>query len=47
MVTKEATSRKIQINISVDPKEATVTALLKKIDPKMVYQLSLANRVKL
>jgi len=31
----------------VDPKESTVTALLRKIDPLMTYQLNLANRVKL
>jgi len=47
VVTKEATARKIQIKIEVDPKESTVTALLRKIDPLMTYQLNLANRVKL
>ena len=47
VVTKEATARKIQIQISVDPKEATVTNLLRKIDPMLLYQLSLTNKVKL
>ena len=47
VVTKEATARKIQIQISVDPKESTVTNLLRKIDPLMLYQLNLAKRVKL
>jgi Bardet-Biedl syndrome 7 protein len=47
VVTKEATSRKIQIQISVDPKEVTVTNLLKKIDPMLRYQLSLDSKVRL
>jgi len=47
VVTKGATERKIQIKIEVDPREATVTNLLRKIDPMMQYQLNLANRVKL
>ena len=47
VVTKEATARKIQIQISVDPKESTVITLLRKIDPMLGYQLNLANRVKL
>ena len=46
-MTKEATSRKIQIQISVDTDESTVTTLLRKIDPMLCYQLSLANKVKL
>ena len=37
----------IQIQISVDAKEATVTNMLKKIDPLLTYQLNLAKRVKL
>ena len=47
VVTKEATSRKIQIQISIDAKESTVTNLLHKVDPMLCYQLSLANKVKL
>jgi Bardet-Biedl syndrome 7 protein len=47
VVTKEATARKIQIQIAVDPKESTVTSLLRKIDPILCYQLSLTNKVKL
>jgi len=47
VVTKEATARKIQIQISVDPKEESVTNLLRKVDPMLQYQLNLARRVKL
>jgi len=47
VVTKEATARKIQIQVTVDAKEETVPALLRKIDPMMRYQLSLSNKVKL
>ena len=47
VVTKEATSRKIQIQITVDARDATVGNLLRKIDPRLRYQLSLANKVKL
>ena len=37
VVTKEATARKIQIQISVDPKEESVTNLLRKVDPMLQY----------
>ena len=47
VVTKEATDRKIQIQIQVDTDESTVTTLLKRIDPMLRYQFSLANKVKL
>jgi len=47
VVTKEATARKIQIQVSVEAKEETVPALLRRIDPMMRYQLSLSNKVKL
>jgi len=47
VVTKEATARKIQIQISVDTDESTVTTLLRKLDPLLCYQLSLASKVKL
>ena len=47
VITKEATARKIQIQISVDPKEETVVNLLRKVDPMLCYQLSLSNKVKL
>ena len=47
VVTKEATARKIQIQITVDARDATVWRLLRKIDPRLRYQLSLTNKVKL
>ena len=47
VLTKEATARKIQIQISVDVKEETVASLLTKIDPMLVYQHELAAKVKL
>jgi len=47
VVTKEATGRKIQIQIAVDTDESTVTTLLRKIDPLLCYQLSLTSKVKL
>ena len=47
VLTKEATARKIQIQISVDVKEETVATLLTKIDPMLVYQHELAAKVKL
>jgi len=47
VVTKEATARKMQIQVAVDTKEETVPTLLRKIDPMMRYQLSLTNKVKL
>jgi len=47
VLTKEATARKIQIQISVDHKDETVVALLTKIDPLLQYQLSLNHKIKL
>jgi len=47
VVTKEATSRKVQLQINVETDENTVTTFLRKIDPKLRYQLELANKVKL
>ena len=47
VITKEATARKIQIQIAVDVKDGSVGTLLKKIDPLLQYQLSLNNKVKL
>ena len=47
VITKEATARKIQLQISVDPVAETVTNLLHKIDPMLTYQLNLVKRVKL
>jgi len=47
VLTKEATGRKIQIQISVDVKDVTVGNMLRKIDPLLQYQLSLNNKVKL
>jgi len=47
VVTKEATARKVQIQINVETDESTVTSFLRKIDPLLTYQLSLANKVKL
>ena len=43
VLTKEATARKIQIQISVDVKEETVASLLPKID-LLVYQHELAAK---
>jgi len=47
VLTKEATARKIQIQISVDVKDETVVNLLHKLDPMLTYQLSLNNKIKL
>ncbi len=47
VVTKEATARKTQIQISVDVDDESVPNLLRRIDPLLCYQLSLSNKVKL
>jgi len=47
VLTKEATARKIKIQISVDVKDETVVNLLTRLDPLLNYQLSLNNKVKL
>ena len=47
VLTKEATARKIQIQISVDVKDETVGDLLRRLDPMLQYQLSLTNKAKL
>ena len=44
MLTKEATGRKIQIQISVDVKDVTVGNMLRKVDPLLQYQLSLNKK---
>jgi Bardet-Biedl syndrome 7 protein len=47
VVTKEATARKVQIQINLDVDPETVTTFLRKIDPMLCYQLALAKKVKL
>ena len=47
VVTKEATARKIQIQISVDIKDESVGNLLRRLDPMLQYQISLTNKAKL
>ncbi|XP_073197133.1 BBSome complex member BBS7 isoform X3 [Lepidochelys kempii] len=47
MLSKEATKRKINLNISYDINEASVNHTLKLIHPKLEYQLLLAKKVQL
>jgi len=47
VLTKEATTKKIKIQINTEVKDETITELLKRIDPMLTYQLSLNNKVKL
>ncbi|XP_007436383.1 Bardet-Biedl syndrome 7 protein, partial [Python bivittatus] len=47
VLSKEATKRKINLNISCDINEASVTHTLKLIHPKLEYQLMLAKKVEL
>ena len=47
VVTKEATARKIQIQINVEIKDETVSDLLRRLDPMLQYQLALTNKAKL
>ena len=47
VVTKEATARKIQIQINVEIKDETVGDLLRRLDPMLQYQLALTNKAKL
>ncbi|XP_077867957.1 BBSome complex member BBS7-like [Saccoglossus kowalevskii] len=47
VLTKEATKRKINLNISYDLVEETVAHTLKLIHPRLEYQLLLAKKVQL
>lgn len=47
VLTKEATKRKINLNISYDVNEESVNYTLKLIHPKLEYQLLLAKKVHL
>lgn len=47
VMTKEATARKIQIQINVEIKDETVGDLLRRLDPMLQYQLALTNKAKL
>ncbi|XP_074849474.1 BBSome complex member BBS7 isoform X4 [Carettochelys insculpta] len=47
VLSKEATKRKINLNISYDINEASVNHTLKLIHPKLEYQLLLAKKVQL
>lgn len=47
VVTKEATKRKINLNISCDLNEESIPNVLYRIHPKLEYQLLLAKRVQL
>ena len=47
VITKEATKRKINLNISCDLNEESIPNVLYRIHPKLEYQLLLAKRVQL
>lgn len=47
VLTKEATRRKINLNISYDLEEDSIPDTLKRIHPKLEYQLLLAKKVQL
>merc|ERR1740120_269667 len=47
LISREATARKIMINISVDVKDETFPRFLELIHPKLAYQHSLTQQVKL
>ncbi|PNJ84009.1 BBS7 isoform 6, partial [Pongo abelii] len=47
VLSKEATKRKINLNISYEINEVSVTHTLKLIHPKLEYQLLLAKKVQL
>ena len=47
VLTKEATKRKINLNISYDLADESIAGTLRRIHPKLEYQLLLAKKVQL
>ena len=47
MLTKEATKRKINLNITYELKDDSIPLTLQRIHPKLEYQLLLAKKVQL
>lgn len=47
LITREATARKIQVNINVDVKDETFPRFLELIHPKLAFQHSLTQQVRL